>query len=408
MKDTHRTNEAQVVRHHIPVLFLAAILLLQGCGSLPERTPLPEESYSESLVLGMPGLRYWGDEVIPLDQDKNLPVEPTLEDLRAAFPGFVGREMNMLAISGGGSNGAFAAGLLNGWSTSGRRPEFNIVTGISTGALIAPFAFLGSNYDHFIHRFYTQYSTEDLVEEQGWIRSFLGGEAGYDTSRLRALIASYVDEGLMEAIAAEHRRGRYLFIGTTNLDAGRPVIWDIGDIALSGKPGALDLIHDIMLASASIPIAFPPVLIEVEAGGTVYDEMHMDGGVSRQAFLFSLEAPENSFKALNIIGQGRAYLIRNSKLEMPWQAVDRKMFEIAGRSADSMVHTQGMGDLYREFLGAMKFGFDFNLAYIPNAFDAESEELFDQEYMRQLYEYAYKLAVDGYPWEKFPPGLGQP
>ena len=392
----------------MPCLLMLAILLLQGCSSLPERTPLPEESYSDSLVLGMQGLRYWGDEALPLDEVEGLPEDPTLEDLRAAFPGLVERELNLLAISGGGAEGAFAAGLLNGWSASGGRPEFNMVTGISTGALIAPFAFLGPDYDQFIRRFYTQYSTEDLVEEQGWIRSFLGGEAGYDTSRLRALIADYVDEGLMEAIAAEHRLGRYLFIGTTNLDAGRPVIWDIGDIAQSGKPGALDLIRDIMLASASIPIAFPPVLIEVQAGGTVYDEMHMDGGVSRQAFLFALEAPEESFRALNIVGQGRAYLIRNSKLEMSWQAVDRKMFEIAGRSASSMVHTQGLGDLYREFLGAMKFGFDFNLAYIPDTFDAESEELFDQEYMRQLYDYAYDLAVDGYPWEKFPPRIGQP
>ena len=388
-----------------PCLILAATLLLQGCAALLERTPIPEEGYSEALVLGMPGLRYWGDEELPLAP--NLPPEPTLEELRAALPGFVNREIRLLAISGGGANGAFAAGLLNGWSVSGERPEFTMVTGISTGALIAPFAFLGSDYDHFIKRFYTQYSTSDLVEEQGWLRSFLRGEAGFDTSRLRTRIANYVDEELMKAIAAEHRRGRYLFIGTTNMDAARPVIWDIGAIAESGKPGALDLIHDIILASASIPVAFPPVLIEVESGGAVYDEMHMDGGVSRQSFVFNLTADEDTFETLNIVGQGRAYLIRNSKLEMPWQAIDRRMLDIGARSASSMVHTQGLGDLYREYLGAMKFGFDFNLAYIPSTFNAESEELFDRDYMRQLYEYAYDLAVDGYPWEKRPPGMGQ-
>ncbi|MGI9344438.1 MAG: patatin-like phospholipase family protein, partial [Gammaproteobacteria bacterium] len=313
---------------------------------------------------------------------------------------------HILAISGGGANGAFAAGLLNGWSASGERPEFTVVTGISTGALVAPFAFLGPDYDHLTERFYTQYATEDLVEERGWIRSFLGGEAGFDTSRLRARIAGYVDAGVMEAIATEHRRGRFLLIGTTNLDAARPVIWNIGAIAESGKPGALDLIHDILLASASIPIVFPPVLIEVESGGNVYDEMHADGGVSRQSFLFNLSDAEDTFEVLNIVGQGRAYLIRNSKVEIPWQTVNRDMFSIAGRAASSLVHTQGMGDLYREYLGALRFDFDFNLAYIPSTFDAEPEELFDRNYMRKLYGLAYEMSIDGYPWQKIPPGLG--
>lgn len=396
---------AHEARAGIPRIFLVAALLLQGCGSLPERTPLPAEGYSESLVLGMPDLRFWGDEEPPLAKD--LPPEPTLEELQAALPGFVGRKVQYLAISGGSANGAFAAGLLNGWSASGERPEFTVVTGISTGALIAPFAFLGSEYDHVIKNFYTNYSTDDLVEERGWIRTLLGGEAGFETSLLRSRIQDYFDAPLMEAIAAEYRSGRLLLIGTTNLDAARSVSWDIGAIANSGKSGALNLIHDIILASASIPMMFPPVLIDVEAGGRVYDEMHVDGGVSRQSFLFYLSSPGDTYDVLNVIGQRRAYIIRNSKLEMSWQEVDRSMLSIGSRSASSMVHTQGLGDLYREYLGAMKFGFDFNLAYIPSAFDMQSEELFDRNYMRELYEFAYNLAIDGYPWEKFPPGLGQ-
>ena len=209
----------------------------------------------------------------------------------------------------------------------------------------------------------------------------------------------------MEAIAAEHRRGRYLFIGTTNLDAARPVIWNIGAIADSGKPGALDLIHDIMLASTSIPVAFPPVLFDVEANGKVYDEMHTDGGVSRQAFLFNLSAPEESFRELNMVGQGRAYLIRNARLDIRWQPVDRTVVSIAARSASSMVHTQGVGDLYREFIGAHKYGLDFHLAYIPDDFEADSNEMFDRNFMRELYKLGYNLAAGGYPWEDIPPGL---
>ena len=121
-----------------------------------------------------------------------------------------------------------------------------------------------------------------------------------------------------------------------------------------------------------------------------------------------MSSEEDAFKGLNIVGQPRAYIIRNSKLETSWQTVDRRVYEIAGRSAESMVHTQGIGDLYREFLGARKFGFDFNLAYIPPEFDTKPKELFDKEYMQALYRLGYDLAIDGYPWKKLPPGLVPP
>ena len=390
--------------HRFSVTFLIVLVLVlavQGCASVPERNPLPEDKYAESRVLGMSDLRYWGGEPPPVARGL---VEPTLEELRSLFPAFVGRELHFLAISGGGSNGAFAAGLLNGWTASGTRPEFSIVTGISTGALIAPFAYLGPAYDPVIERFFTQYSTEDLVETRGRLQAFLS-DAGFDTAPLRSLIAEYVDEAVMEAIAAEHRRGRWLVIGTTILDAGRAVMWDIGAIANSGQPGALDLIRDVLLASASIPVAFPPVMIEVEAEGQTYDEMHVDGGATRQSFLFYLSAEEDAFRGLNIVGRGRAYIISNGKLASTWEPVDRRLFSIAGRSASTMIRKQGIGDLYREYLGAQKFDFDFNLAYIPSDFDADEQELFDREYMRKLYEFAYELAVDGYPWEKIPPAL---
>jgi len=160
-----------------------------------------------------------------------------------------------------------------------------------------------------------------------------------------------------------------------------------------------------MLASASIPVAFPPVMIEVEADGRSYDEMHVDGGVSRQSFLFSLAASEDTFRRLGAKGKGQAYVIRNAKLDSTWDAVERKIVAIAGRSASSMVRTQGIGDLYREYLGATKYGFDFNLAYIPSEFDAEAHELFDQEYMQALYRLGYEMAMNGYPWEDLPPGF---
>lgn len=390
----------------LSTIWAVTTLFLLGCTSTPERNPIPEEAYPQARVLGMTGLRYWGDEEMPVSH--NLPANPSLEELREVFPALVGAELNFLAISGGGANGAFAAGLLNAWTDSGTRPEFTVVTGISTGALIAPFAFLGPNYDAVIKRLYTEYSTEDLVTERGWLRFLMGAEAGYDTLLLQQKIAAYVDVEFMRAIAAEYRRGRFLLIGTTNLDAGRPVTWNIGAIASSGRPGALELIREVILASASIPVAFPPVMIDVEFDGRVYDEMHTDGGVSRQAFIFYLASTEDLFRNLGAVGEPHVYIIRNSKLEPSWQTIDRRAIDIAARSASSIVHTQGTGDLYREFLGAHKFGFDFNLAYVPASFDVESKELFDLEYMRALYKLGYEMSIEGYQWQKVPPGLLPP
>ncbi len=385
------------------VIWAAMALLLLGCTSIPERTPITEEAYPQARVLGQTDLRFWGDDLMPIAE--GLPDDLSQEELQEIFPGLVGQELNFLAISGGGPNGAFAAGLLNAWTETGSRPEFNIVTGISTGALIAPFAYLGSDYDHVLTRLYTHYSTEDLVTERSWLRVLMGAEAGYDTDPLQQKIAEYVDKDFMEAIAREYKRGRWLLIGTTNLDAGRSVTWDIGAIANSGHPGALELIRDVILASASIPVAFPPVMIDVEVDGQTYDEMHTDGGVSRQAFLFHMATEEGAFDDLQFVGEPRVYIIRNSKLEPTWQTVDRVALEIAGRSANSIVHMQGIGDLYREYLGARMFAFDFNLAHIPQEFDVESDELFDPEYMRALYQIGYELTVNGYRWQKTPPGF---
>lgn len=387
----------------LAVIWTITTLLVQGCALTPERNPIPEDAYPEAHVLGMTELRYWGDEIPSFAE--GIPDGLTREELQEIFPGLVGQELNFLAISGGGANGAFAAGLLNAWTDSGTRPEFNIVTGISTGALIAPFAFLGPGYDHVIKQLYTEHSTEDLVTERSWLRVLAGSEAGYDTTLLQRKIAEYVDEDLIQALATEHKRGRFLLIGTTNLDAGRSVAWNIGAIADSGHPEAGELIRAVILASASIPVAFPPVMIEVEFDGQAYDEMHTDGGVSRQAFIFHLASTDDSFKGLEIIGEPHVYIIRNSKMEPTWQNVDRRAIDIAARSASAIVHTQGLGDIYREFIGARKFGFDFNLAYIPQEFDVEATEMFDPEYMRALYKLGYELSIKGYPWQKYPPGL---
>ncbi len=292
---------------------LCLVLIAGGCASVPERNPVPPSLADAAEVPGMPGIRYWADDAPPYAKAW---LERSQEDLLSRYPASFGNPHNYLAISGGGANGAFGAGLLNGWTDSGTRPEFTVVTGISTGALIAPFAFLGPAYDHVLKRVYTEFSTEDLLESRGLLQA-LTGEAATDSAPLRARIAEFVDEEVMDAIADEYQRGRSLLITTTNLDAGRSVTWLIGRIAASGSPNALELIRDVMLASASIPAALPPVLVEVEAAGQAYDEVHVDGNTSSVVNLYPLALDwEAVLQRLEVDAAPNLYIIRNGQIDI--------------------------------------------------------------------------------------------
>jgi hypothetical protein len=217
---------------------------------------------------------------------------------------------------------------------------------------------------------------------------------------------TYMTTEVMEKIALEHHKGRMLLLGTTNLDAARPVMWDIGEIAASGHPDALDLIRTIQLASASIPVGMPPVIIEVEAGGQSYQEMHVDGGVTRQVFLYPLGIDwQRLEKRLNLPAKPKVYVIRNAYLDSDWKTVDRKIMPIAARTISSLIRTQGIGDIYRMYIGARRDGLDFNLAYIPGDFAKSVPERSGLVYMNHLYDLAYSMAKEGYHWESTPPGV---
>jgi predicted acylesterase/phospholipase RssA len=196
-------------------------------------------------------------------------------DIRAEAAGRNGA-INVLAISGGGSNGAYGAGLLTGWSDRGTRPEFTVVTGASAGALISPFAFLGSTYDPVLKKLFSE-NGEELLQLDGLAALF--GSGVFKTEPLKRLIARYVDAPMLDRIAIEYRKGRRLLIVTTNLDSQRTAVWDMGAIASSGAPDALGLFRDVLVASASVPGVYAPVLINVEGEGRRFEEMHVDGGV---------------------------------------------------------------------------------------------------------------------------------
>jgi predicted patatin/cPLA2 family phospholipase len=387
------------------VLLIIANLVLSSCGALTTRNPLPEQYVQEAQIKEMPFARFWGDE-IPSDW------EAQFDEIKKQAPvidqDVKERTVNYLAISGGGANGAFGAGLLAGWTAAGNRPNFGIVTGVSTGALIAPFAFLGPEHDAQLKKFYTTTSTDDIIIKRT-ILSILRGESINDSEPLRDTLTEIFDQQMLAAIAAEHAKGRRLFVGTTNLDAGRPVIWNIGAIAASNHPHAAELVVDVLLASASVPGVFPAIYFEIEAGGEEYDEMHVDGGTSTQIFLYPAPLDAQTVdQKFGIKGTYRLFMIRNARLSSEWKAIKPKVSRIAIRSVGTLVRAQGIGDLYRIYLRSQRDGIDYNLAYIPDNFTMKSKELFDPKYMSELFDLGYRMALDGYPWQKGPPGIESP
>jgi len=310
--------------------------------------------------------------------------------------------VHFLAISGGGDNGAFGAGLLVGWTKAGDRPKFKLVTGVSTGALIAPFAFLGSEYDDQLKEIYTSISPDDVFESRG-IVEIPFSDAAADNAPLWDLVSQYADRDMLDAIAAEYAKGRFLLIGTTNLDSRRSAIWNIGAIATSGDPKALDLFHRILIASAAIPGALPPVLIDVELDGVAYQEMHVDGGAAAQVFVYPPSISIRTAENLGVHRDRTLFVIRNARLDPDWASVEPHIFSIAARAISSLIQTQGVGDLNTIYHTAKRDGVDYNLAYISSDFTHAHKEEFDTAFMRALFDYAYGLASAGYWWAKYPP-----
>ncbi|MEZ5827404.1 MAG: patatin-like phospholipase family protein [Hyphomicrobiales bacterium] len=389
--------------------WLALGVALAGCAAAIARNPVPPSLESEAQVVGMGAtpIRFWGDQLPP---NADAIVKEKWAQVRANRPEMLAGKrpvVNFLALSGGGSDGAFGAGVLAGWTASGKRPEFDLVTGVSTGALTAPFAFLGPKYDEALKIVFTQSDTKDIAIARP-VRGLLGGDSFASNAPLAKVIAYYVDEHFLEEVAAEHRKGRRLLIGTTNLDAERPVIWDMGAIATSGRPEALDLFRKVLLSSAAIPAVFPPGFIKVSADGADYEEMHVDGGATREVFLVPTQFMASKIDGrLGIRPVRRAYIIRNGRVAPEYKAVKARSLSIAGRAVSSLIKSQGVGDLNELYAFAKRNGIDYNVAYIPGDFPDTSTQAFDPVYMSKLYDVGYNLAAAGYPWKKVPPQFGQ-
>lgn len=397
------------VKPYLRLACCLSLLLLQGCGTMKRYQPPPSAVENKIQVPGFHDIRAWADEYSP-SLEKSAVV--ALQQEKAANHGSYQPTLNALALSGGGSDGAFGAGFLCGWSKTGTRPMFKLVTGISTGSLIAPYAFLGPTYDERLKRVYTTISDDKIYKRYSLVTIFMSVigldslSSMADNAPLSELIKKEIDADMLKKIAIEHRKGRRLLVGTTQFNAQRLVIWNMGEIATVGTPEALALFQKILLASAAIPVTFPPQYFKVVAEGKLYEEMHVDGGMEAQVMLY-----ENAILPFAQAGKNqnridrprRLYIIRNEKIYPEWENVKPILKYMAVRSIDSLTKSQGIGDLYRLYTYSQRDNIEYNLIYIPANFNEREKTPFDNHYMRKVFALGYRLGRSNKAWQHYPP-----
>jgi hypothetical protein len=312
----------------------------------------------------------------------------------------------ILALSGGGSRGAYGAGVLAGWTATGLRPEFDVVTGISTGALQATAAFLGSDYDSALKAF-NEVDNDDIFTSAG-TTALITKQSIYDTAPLKAMLADLLDKATIDAVATEHIKGRHLFVGTTNLDANAFTIWNMGKIAASDRPDRYQVYRDVVLASASFPVAFPPVYFPVttEQGNTYY-QMHVDGGARESIFVFTYLAElEQQLQKLGLNWDEdvdpQIYLLNNAQLftSHTYQPVQADTFSIALRSIESLSRKNAVASIYFIWSSGLVHGASISLAFIPQAYDLSKLDIleFDPVEMNRLFQFGYEQSVSDSAW----------
>ncbi len=367
----------------------------------PERlNAVPRDRTARASVLGLPNERF-----LPTSGIAPFEAEVIATLSRRDAVGGPMRPLTLLAVSGGGEDGAFGAGLLCGWTEAGTRPVFDLVTGVSTGALTAPFAFLGSAYDAPLREVYTQVTAAQVLRAR-WLPTAIFTDGLADNTPLFETITRYITPQMVADLAAAYAQGRMLLLGSTNLDAQIPVIWNIGAIAASGHPRSAELIRKIMLASAAIPGAFSPVLFDVTLDGVAFQELHVDGGAIAQVFLYPpalTRSRRQHIAARQPVREIRAYVIRNARLDAQWASVDRRTMGIAGRAISTMIFSAGYNDVVRIWNNTRQDHVDYNLGFIGPDFTQELTTPFETAYMRALFENGYQRGRAGFVWAKEPP-----
>ena len=330
------------------------------------------------------------------DGSTTVPVGPGNSEKQPPF--------NVLAISGGGAYGAFDVGVLAGWSESKTRPAFDVVTGISTGAFIATFAFLGPQYDAMVRDLYINARTEDVYEKRLWI-SIINSSSIASSRPLKKRLETAITSDVLKEVAKAHANGRRLYIGTTDLDTRRFVIWDMGAIASSGKPDALDLYRKIVLASGSVPGFFPPVLIDVEVDGHKYQELHVDGGTTTSVFV-PMAMTKCDPRTASLRPGSCVYVIASGKLYADSDTVKPKFVDITLDAISSMLYAGSRSDVFRIFNTALFCGMDFQLISVPQDFQLDATSLdIDAKQSHHLYELGFEMGKTRKGWRLTPPGI---
>ncbi|HLW64340.1 MAG TPA: patatin-like phospholipase family protein [Gemmataceae bacterium] len=380
---------------------VAAFTLMAGCLTSSHK-PVPTElaaSINERIDLS----------AVP---DSNQRVDPeTVTRMIAHFTGDEPVDPNaprydVLVLSGGGMYGAFTAGVLVGWSEAGTRPKFHCVTGVSTGALIATLAFLGPEYDPTIARIVDDLNVGKIYRLR-LPGSILWSASLASAEPLQRLIESVVDKELLKAVAKAHAEGRRLYVGTTELNSCRLVVWDMGAIASRGDAESLKLFRTVLLASCSIPGFFAPVPIDVEIDGNKYTEMHVDGGASASMFLRFpyLKPGEALAQRRRPLAGSNLYVIVSGKLYADPAPVRNTFRSVASNSLTSVLYAEARGDLYNMFTGSLVTGIKFQMVAIPGDFEVTRDSTsFDPVEIRKLYDEGLRIGRSPYPWRTLPPG----
>lgn len=300
--------------------------------------------------------------------------------------------ISALALSGGGEDGAFGAGALAGWTASGNRPDFDMVTGISTGALIAPFAFLGPAQDDALRRIFTQYDAKDIMQLQVFKAPL--GDAIYDTTPLAGLIKDFTPPAVLRAIAARHAAGGRLFVVTSDLDRSRAVVWNMGEIAQSGQ---YDLFRALLRASAALPGLFSPVTLTYKIGDTTYTETHLDGGVHMQF----LAIPQFAYTSKHHkLPEGSLYLLINNTLEPAPTKVSRSALAISQHALTTSVRANALAEVNATRLFARANGIDLSVASVDpdSGVIYDPSDRFSSAYMNALFKNGFARGIGGTLW----------
>lgn len=382
------------------IFALIAVLFLPACAQTVQHTPLSVADFKALDFADAGGDERWWGDIAPPNLAQKIKAEAQKYRLQTES-----QEQNLLAISGGGANGAFGAGLLAGWTASGQRPKLDVVTGSSTGAIIAPFAFLGQEYDGVLLEIYSK-ATRDNVYRPKILTGLISGSAVADTTSLKKQIEKHVTRELVQAIAAEHRKGRRLFVVTTHFDAMRPMIWDMGYIANEHGQEGLELIRQVILASASIPVLFPPVPIEWQANGKQFTELHVDGGLTRSVFAYPAQIDVKEIDKIQGVQRRRnVYVILNGNSALGYEPAPVGVLGIAERTTYGLLQNQANADIERIYYLAQRDGINFNMIEIPEVFTADGATEFETAYMNELLSLGRNIGSKGNFWYQKPVSL---